>query len=246
MKIHFFVHEFFETPGAIENWANKHGHATSYTRFYQDDKFPKDVVGMDYLIIMGGPQSPDTTEAECPHFHAREEIDFIGKVIANNKLVLGVCLGAQLIGEALGARFDRSPEREIGVFDLTLTEAAKNDLVFSTFPQTFPAGHWHGDMPGLTPASAVLAASQGCPRQVVRYSPKVYGFQCHFEFTPASIEGMIQNGSSELEQYKFLPYIENTDTLRKNDFASINAPLFKFLDYMQAVHEAEKLKQITM
>lgn len=237
MRIHFLTHESFEAPGAIETWAKDRGHEVSYTRFYQNDILPENVDGLDYLIIMGGPQSPATTEAESPHFHAKEEIEFIRKAIDAGKLVLGVCLGAQLIGEALGAKYDHSPEREIGVFPITLTGEAKDDPIFSTFPQEFPVGHWHGDMPGLTPESIILAESLGCPRQIVRYSEKVYGFQCHFEFTPEAVEGMIQNNAHELEEYKDLPYIQTADELRKNDYTGMNDLLFKFLDQMQSVYD---------
>jgi GMP synthase (glutamine-hydrolysing) len=235
MNIHFLIHESFEAPGAIETWAKDRGHNITYTRFYQNDSLPQNIDNIDYLIVMGGPQSPATSESECPHFHAKAEIEFIRQAITKDKLLLGVCLGAQLIGEALGAKFDHSPNREIGVFDLTLTEEAKNDPIFSNFPQVFPVGHWHGDMPGLTPTSTILATSAGCPRQVVRYSPKNYGFQCHFEFTPESIEGMIQNSTAELEQYKDLPYIQNAETLRSHDYTEINNKLFKFLDYMETL-----------
>jgi len=148
---------------------------------------------------------------------------------------LGVCLGAQLIGEALGAKFDHSPNREIGVFDLTLTKDAENDPIFSKFPKKFPVGHWHGDMPGLTPEAKILATSEGCPWQVVRYALKIYGFQCHFEFTPETIEEMIKYNSHELEQYKDLPYIETAEELRRHDFTQMNNLLFEFLDYIESV-----------
>lgn len=242
MRIHFLMHESFEAPGAIEDWAKQHNVETTYTRFYQNDKLPKTLDGFDYLIVMGGPQSPATTEKECLHFHAKEEIEFIGRAITQNKFVLGVCLGAQLIGEAIGAKFDHSPNREIGVFELTLTGNAKSDPIFSTFPTKFLVGHWHGDMPGLTPSTEILATSKGCPRQIVRYTPKVYGFQCHFEFTPTSVEGMIKNSASELEQYKYQPYIESADTLRSHEYTPMNILLFKFLDYMQSIYDAEQTR----
>lgn len=240
MKIHILMHESFEAPGAIETWAKTHAHIVNYTRFYQNDTLPENVDNLDYLIVMGGPQCPATTKVECPHFNAKKEIEFIGKALASDKLVLGICLGAQLIGEALGAKFDHSPNREIGVFDLTLTSEGKRDPIFSAFPVVFPAGHWHGDMPGLTPTSVVLATSKGCPRQIVRYSPKVYGFQCHFEFTSESIEKMIKNCSEELDRYKSLQFIENAETLRNHDYSRINKLLFKFMDYMQSIYEANQ------
>lgn len=237
MNIHFILHESFEAPAAIEVWAQRNNHQTSYTRLFQGDTLPKSVDGFDFLVVMGGPQSPDTTTQECPHFDAKKEVGFIKSAIEADKLLLGVCLGAQLIGEALGASFDHSPNREIGVFDIMLTEAAKTDPVFSTFPDTFPVGHWHGDMPGLTEKSKILAYSEGCPRQVVRYTPKIYGFQCHFEFTPEAIETMIANCSDELEKYKSLPYIEDVGTLRTHDFTQINSKLFTFLDHYQELVE---------
>lgn len=105
-------------------------------------------------------------------------------------------------------------------------------LLINKFPEKFMVGHWHGDMPGLTPESKILATSKGCPRQIVRYAPKIYGFQCHFEFTPEAIEGMMKNNAHELENYKGLPYIETPEQLRNHDFSEMNKFLFSFLDRM--------------
>lgn len=227
------MHESFEAPAAIEIWAKKKGADITYTRLYAGDTIPEEC-NFDFLVIMGGPQSPATTLKECSYFDAKKEIVFMKKAIDQNKILLGVCLGAQMIGEALGARFEHSPNREIGVFPLTLTDDGKQDPIIGKFPQSFPVGHWHGDMPGLTADSKILAASEGCPRQIVRYAPKIYGFQCHFEFTPEAVEGMIKNNAQELEQYKGLPYVETPEQLRDHDFTGMNQFLFKFLDQFSA------------
>lgn len=229
------MHESFEAPAAIEIWANNKNHNISYTRVYENEELPDKVNDFNFLIVMGGPQSPATTLKECPHFNTKKEIALIKMAIDSDKAVLGVCLGAQLIGEALGAKFEHSPNREIGVFELTLTDTAQKDPIFSTFPDKFQIGHWHGDMPGLTNNSEILAFNEGCPRQVVKYTPKVYGFQCHFEFTQEAIEGMIENNAHELEKYKSLPYIEDADTLRNHDYNKINKKLFRFLDYIESL-----------
>lgn len=229
MKLHIITHESFESPAAIELWARERGCEIEFTKLYEGQTFP-DKCEFDFLVIMGGPQSPATTLEECSHFDAQNEIVFIKKAIEQNKILLGVCLGAQFIGEALGAHFDHSPNREIGVFPITLTEDGKKDLIFSSFPKKFNVGHWHGDMPGLTLESKVLATSEGCPRQIVRYTSKIYGFQCHFEFTHEAIEGMIKNNSHELDQYKGLPYIETVEQLRGHDYSEMNKFLFDFLD----------------
>ena len=229
MKVHIIMHESFESPASIETWAQKKGCEITYTKLYKGDVFPQEC-NFDFLIVMGGPQSPETTLEECPHFDAKKEIAFIKKAIEQKKILLGVCLGAQFIGEALGAHFGHSPNREIGVFPITLTEDGKQDPIFTTFPEKFMVGHWHGDMPGLTAESKILATSEGCPRQVVRYAPKIYGFQCHFEFTPEAIEGMIKNNAHELEQYKGLPHIQTAEQLRKDDYSEMNQLLFSFLN----------------
>jgi GMP synthase (glutamine-hydrolysing) len=223
------MHESFEAPAAIEIWAREKGHDITYTRVYDGDDFPEEI-DFDFLVVMGGPQSPATTVEECSYFNVEKEVAFIKKAIENGKILLGICLGAQLIGEALGTKFEHSPNREIGVFPITLTAEGKQDEIFSAFPEQFNVGHWHGDMPGLTPETKILAFSEGCPRQIVRYTPKIYGFQCHFEFTPKAIEGMIENNAHELEEYKALPYIETADELRSHDYSEMNQHLFSFLD----------------
>src|SRR3989338_4794094 len=112
------------------------------------------------------------------------------------------------MGEALGGTYEHSPHKEIGVFDLHLTSAGKNDFCFAQFPHQFASAHWHGDMPGLTPDAEILAYSEGCPRQIIRYTPNVYGFQCHLEFTPQCVQEMVQNAEEELQACKHLPYVQ--------------------------------------
>lgn len=223
------MHESFESPAAIEIWAKKKSLDITYTKQYLGDSFPEEC-NFDFLVVMGGPQSPATTLEECPHYDAKKEIAFIKKAIDQNKILLGVCLGAQLIGEALGGKFGHSPNREIGVFPITLSEDGKQDPIIGQFPEKFMVGHWHGDIPGLTPESKILAISEGCPRQIVRYTSKIYGFQCHFEFTPEAIEGMIENNAHELEEHKGLPYIETAEQLRSHNYNEMNNLLFNFLD----------------
>ncbi len=235
MKLHIVMHESFEAPAAIEVWAKSKNHGITYIRLYQGDRLPCQVDAFDFLIVMGGPQSPATTIEQCPYFDAQKEIELIKMAINADKAILGVCLGAQLVGEALGAKFEHSPNREIGVFDLTLTEAGKISPPFLMFPEKFVVGHWHGDMPGLTSDAQILAYSEGCPRQIIKYGPKVWGFQCHFEFTPKAIEGMLENCSAELEKHKNLPYVQDAETLRNSNYDIMNDYLFQFLDHLESM-----------
>lgn len=166
------------------------------------------------LVVLGGPQSPSTTKEECPHFDAAAERALIEKCVAAQKAVVGVCLGSQLIGEALGASYEHSPEKEIGKFPITLTSEGKANDKFAHFGDTLDVGHWHNDMPGLTENSKIMAYSEGCPRQIVEYSNLVYGFQCHMEFTLDVIELLIAASECELAALTGHRFVQQPDALR--------------------------------
>lgn len=157
---------------------------------YAHEPLPQTVEDIDLLVVFGGPQSPSTTKEECPHFDAAAERDLIAKCVNAGKAVVGICLGSQLIGEALGTRHSQSPEKEIGKFPITLTAEGQSNAKFAGFGSTLRSGIAN-DMPGLTGNSKIIAYSEGCPRQIVEYSNLVYGFQCHMEFTPEVIELLI-------------------------------------------------------
>lgn len=234
MHIHFIIHEHFEAPGAYEIWGKNRGCSLSYSRVYQGDPLPEDLESTDVLIIMGGPQSPATTLKECPWFDAQAEKRLIGRAIEAGKTVIGVCLGSQLIGEALGAAFCHSPEKEIGKFPVRLTEAGKANPLFGDFGHELSVGHWHNDMPGLTPQAKVLAYSEGCPRQIVQYGERVYGFQCHMELTPEVVELLIDHSQNDLRRAAEFRFVETAEKLRSHDYREMNQVLFSFLDKLTA------------
>ena len=234
MHIHFIIHEHFEAPGAYEIWGKSRGCSLSYTRVYQGDPLPEELGGTDLLIIMGGPQSPATTREECPWFDAQAEKALISRAIEAGKTVIGVCLGSQLIGEALGAAFCHSPEKEIGTFPVRLTDAGKANPLFEDLGSVLNVGHWHNDMPGLTPQAKVLAYSEGCPRQIVQYGERVYGFQCHMELTPEVVELLIEHSQNDLRRADEFRFVETAEKLRSHDYRKMNQVLFSFLDKLTA------------
>ncbi len=223
MNILCITHADFETPGIIEQWALDNAHTFKTEKPYKGNKL-SDVSHFDFLIIMGGPQSPLKLE-EFPYLLS--EIDLIKTAISKNKKILGFCLGAQLIGEALGAKTERSPEKEVGVYPISLTSEGVKDPLFEDFPDNFPVIHWHNDMPGLTENSVLLALSQGCPHQVVRYKNNIYGFQCHMEITLGGIKTMIEAVPEDLAQTKFT---QSASELLKQNYSSINNFMRTILD----------------
>lgn len=230
MKVHIIQHEAFEAPGAYLSWAQERNYTISFSKVFEYEPLPETVDDIDVLIVMGGPQSPSTTKEECAHFDAEAEIDLIQKCIQAGKVVIGVCLGAQLIGEALGAEVERSPEKEIGVFPIQLTADGLRDEKINHFGPVLNVGHWHSDMPGLTSDSKVLAASQGCPRQIVAYSNLIYGFQCHIEFNPEVVELLIAEELEFLNNNTEHRFVQKPGEIRSFVYTEMNDKLFQFLD----------------
>lgn len=216
------------------------GHEATYSRVYAHESLPQSVESIDLLVVMGGPQSPSTTKEECPHFDAATERALIAQCIKAGKAVVGICLGSQLIGEALGAPNAHSPEKEIGKFPITLTAEGKANSNTAHFGDTLGVGHWHNDMPGLTDDAKILATSEGCPRQIVEYSPLVYGFQCHMEFTPAVIELLIAASERELAMLTAHRFVQQPAALRANHYDEMNQKLFGFLDKLMQAYADEK------
>lgn len=235
LHVRFVVHEPFEAPGAYADWALARGHEVSTTRLYAGDTLPTSPDGIDLLVVMGGPQSPATTLAECPHFDAAAEERLIRSCSNAGASVVGVCLGSQLMGEAFGGAFAHSPEREIGLFPIELTDDGLANPLLADLGMGLAVGHWHGDMPGLSADARVLAKSAGCPRQIVRYAERIYGFQCHLEFTGESIRGIVAASTEELAQNAGRPFVQSAEQLLANDYRPMNQALYGFLDRLAGV-----------
>ena len=232
MKVHFVLHETFEVPGAYLKWAQERGHQVTTTKVYENETLPESVDDIDFLIVMGGPQSPDEDREAFPYYDPQAEIQLIQKAIKADRYIVGVRLGAQLLSVAYGAEYEHSPEREIGVFPITLTEAGLKDEHVKVLGPTLITGHWHGDMPGLSEDAVVLATSQGCPRQIIRFSSKHYAFQAHLEFDSEAVDLLIAADGEDVleEQSQNLDFVQQPDVIRDYDYREMNAKLYAFLD----------------
>ncbi len=242
MHIHFIQHEVFEAPGAYLHWAEKRQHQVTFSRVYQQDLLPKEIDSIDFLIVMGGPQSPDSSQTEYHYFDAKSEIALIRQCIIAGKAVVGVCLGAQLIGEALAAPYAHSPEKEIGVFPIKLTTEGMNDINIAHFGNILEVGHWHNDMPGLTEESKILANSAGCPRQIVRYAKLVYGFQCHMEFTPEVVSLLIDSETDLRRQSQTHQFVQSANEIQSYNYKEMNSKLHTFLDLFESEYVETLIK----
>ena len=124
------------------------------------------------------------------------EIDLIRRAVRRGVPVLGVCLGAQLVAKALGARVYRNPVKEIGWFETHWTAAARLDPVFGGLPDPVQIFQWHGETFELPESAECLAYTGTCANQAFRYGLSVYALQFHIEVTPLMIEDWVSEDAN--------------------------------------------------
>ena len=175
---------------------------------------------------MGGPMNIYETEI-YPWLTPEKEA--IRAAIDEGIPVIGICLGAQLIADTIGAKVTRNSEKEIGWFPVRLTQKTLSDPLFKGFPQSFDAFHWHGDTFSIPEGATAMGESDATKNQgfIVRNGTQLaVGFQFHLESTELSIRRLIENCSDELIDAR---YIQKKDKLSK-DTSEINRLMAQFMD----------------
>lgn len=225
MRIHSLQHVAFEDIGSMAHDFQQRGFSVSTTHWYARDKAPQ-LDSFDVLIVMGGPMG---IYDEAMHPWLAAEKMLIKDAIAADKIVLGICLGAQLIADVLGAKVTRNSYREIGWLPITVNPATLDHpvaRVFARYPEVF---HWHGDTFTLPPGAVHLASSEGCANQAYCYANRVFGFQFHLETTPASARALIEHCAADIDGSR---YTQDAATILASEekFAQINRAMGDVLD----------------
>jgi len=169
-------HEPFEHLGHFATILKDH----NISFVYSDLGKVLDLGCHDAIIVMGGPQSANDDEMAA-------EFRFIQQALHTRTPMLGICLGAQLIAKALGARVYPNREKEIGWAPVYLTEDADGDPVLGGLPSPSTLFHWHSETFMLPPGAVSLAYSDKCRQQAFRFRDTVYGIQFHPEITAEMI-----------------------------------------------------------
>ena len=175
-----FQHVAEEGPGLIEDVLKKRGEPYRIIRSYEGDPVPREMEGVCGLVVMGGPMNVDETH-RYPFLKTEREL--ITQAVSRGIPVLGVCLGAQMLACALGAKVWKGPQLELG-FDLVEpTVAGAQDFVLSGMESKIPVFQWHRDTFELPAQGVLLASSPLYANQAFRVGPSAYGFQFHLEIT---------------------------------------------------------------
>lgn len=200
MRVHCLQHVPFEGLGSIQEWLECRSAEISVTRLYEHVQFPN-VRDIDWLIVMGGPMSAND---EGAHPWLVQEKHFVSQAIASSKVVLGICLGAQVIASALGAKVLPNSQPEIGWFPIESTQEAARASFSSLFEMPQEVFHWHGETFELPLDALHLARSAACENQAFSLGERVIGLQFHLETTSESAQALIENCRADLVPSRFV------------------------------------------
>ena len=244
LRIHHLQHVPFESIGMIEDWMHEHNVLHAATHLYNHEVLP-DINYFDWLIIMGGPMSVND---EDDIKWLKTEKEFIKQAIAAEKTVIGICLGAQLIANVLGAKVYGNIKKEIGFFPVEQTvianeakQSVQQNNVTSSEAKNLPniveallnnqtVFHWHGETFDLPENAVLLASSEACINQAFLYKENVLGLQFHLEMDEAAIEKIIENCRAELVESKFIQTEETIRQEMKKHIPENRKLLFELLD----------------
>ena len=189
----------------MEAWFVARGYTITRTRLFAHEALPHEN-DFDWLVVMGGPMGVGD---EPQYAWLAQEKQFIEKAIARDIPIIGVCLGAQLIAEVLGAKVRRNQQPEIGWFPVSLTPSGLASPHLHGFPQSFMAFHWHGDKFDIPHDADRLACSEACDNQAFAYR-KVIALQFHLETLPSGAMDLCVHCAQDLVN---APHVQSVQTM---------------------------------
>lgn len=229
MNVHYLQHVPYEGLGNLEALLRTRGHRIRGTRLDLEEALP-DLTDIDWLIVLGGPMG---VYDSLPWLAL--EKNFIRRAIDADKIVLGICLGAQLIAAALEGTVQSNPEPEIGWYKITRLESARSSPLATILPQQLDVFHWHGDTFSIPAGAVPLASSTACPNQAFSFGARVLALQFHLETTPHTARGLIDHCAAELNDKATAPYVQTeADMLAKPErFTRIGNCMAQLVDTLE-------------
>jgi GMP synthase (glutamine-hydrolysing) len=180
-----FQHVPYEPLGTLDPLLKESGFRLRYVNFGRVPSARPTLDRYEALVVLGGPMNSDQIDS---YPNLKTEVEIIREAVDRNMSVLGICLGAQLLAKALGGSVRRNAVREIGWYDVDVTDAGRSDPILSAFADRQRVFQWHEDGIELPPGAQLLASSPASPVQAFRYGEHAYGLQFHLEVDGSLIE----------------------------------------------------------
>jgi len=185
MRILVFQHLAVEHPGIFRDFWAEAGHQWDTVELDAGEQIPA-FDTYDLLTVMGGPM--DVWQEEQLPWLVTEKAAIKHWVRELGRPYLGICLGHQLLAEALGGKVTLMTRPEVGLADVTVTASGAHDPLFDGFGSQFETFQWHGaEVSTLPEGMEILAANAACPVQAMRWGRHAYGIQYHVEITPDTV-----------------------------------------------------------
>lgn len=217
-RIAAFFHVPFEGLGSLDPLIRSAGHLLASYRLWNRPRLPEPG-SIDAAILMGGPMGVGDVDR---HPWLIDEKDAVRRYIDAGVRIVGICLGAQIVAEALGARVYRAETAEIGWFDVHRDDRFESTVLGGVLPRRFDAFHWHGDAFDCPDGAVPLGSSEACACQGFLWADRVAAFQFHLETTPESARTLIDHGAKDLARGG--PYVQNVQEMleKAERFGKIN------------------------
>lgn len=225
LRVQIFQHVPYEGPAAIEPYLIKRGHKVEVIQWFAG-QLPEAITETDALIVMGGPMSVSDEES-FPWLKLEKAA--IAEALRLDVPLLGICLGAQLLAEVLGAQVNPMGYREIGWFPVETNQEFLDQPLGNSFPKRFTPLQWHGDSFDIPAGCISLGSSQACKNQGFIYSKKQIGLQFHLEFDQSSVQRLATNAADELDGTEFVQS-EQQMLAKEEFFIEADQLLDSFLD----------------
>lgn len=200
MRIHYLQNDPLATLGIIEEWSLEKDHSITGTQMFNNEKLPS-TSDFDFLIILGGRMGA-YEEEKYPWLTLEKKL--IKEAINQGKMVMGICLGAQLIANVLGGEVYPHKHQEIGWWTVELTEAAKSSELFKGIPKEFTVFQYHRDTFDLPHDVIRLASNQACRNQAFSYKNHVIGLQFHPEFSENTLYKLKEKFGDRVSSDEFI------------------------------------------
>jgi GMP synthase-like glutamine amidotransferase len=193
MKAQIVQHIECEGPGYLGDFLHDNGIEYEIARMYEGEQLPEN---FDVLIVLGGPTN---VYDELRYPYLKRLNTTIKNFATGGGFYLGFCLGGQLLAKALGAKVRRNQTKEIGNFEIQLTDGGVEDPIFKGFNTVFTALEWHGDTFEIPAVAIKLVESELCANQAFRFK-NAYGLQFHLEATPEMLAEWVKVYEDELAE----------------------------------------------